>query len=269
VGSYASSCSGAADANYEIGYNTGTVTVVKAATTVSLGSSADPAAYGSTVKIIATVTPAFSGSPTGKVTFSDGTNVLGTGYLSTSGGVTAAALTTSGLSRGAHSITASYAGDGSFNSSSTSTAMIQYVDTSLSGYPTLPNGAVNLSNANLKGAYLGGAALSNAQLTSANFTNAVFLAAVLAHANLSNSNFTSAVFTNANLTAANLTAAILKSASFGGANLAGANLSRVNLAGATGLTSANLSNAIWSNTECPDGTLSNSDGGTCLGHLAP
>jgi hypothetical protein len=37
--------------------------------------------------------------------------------------------------------------------------------------------------------------------------------------------------------------------------------------GATGLKTATLANAIWSKTACPDGTLSNNDGGTCVGHL--
>ena len=47
----------------------------------------------------------------------------------------------------------------------------------------------------------------------------------------------------------------------------GANLSSSNLIGASGLKTATLTGVTWSKTACPDGTLSNNDGGTCVGHL--
>jgi uncharacterized protein YjbI with pentapeptide repeats len=50
------------------------------------------------------------------------------------------------------------------------------------------------------------------------------------------------------------------------ANLVGTDLSGANLSGAD-LSGANMSGIIWSNTVCPDGTISNNDGGACLGHL--
>jgi uncharacterized protein YjbI with pentapeptide repeats len=43
-----------------------------------------------------------------------------------------------------------------------------------------------------------------------------------------------------------------------GANLSGANLN-----------SATLTGVKWNNTTCPDGTNSNADAGTCIGHLKP
>jgi uncharacterized protein YjbI with pentapeptide repeats len=56
-----------------------------------------------------------------------------------------------------------------------------------------------------------------------------------------------------------------------GAGLTGANLNRANLTGAdlsgANLAAANLNRVIWSSTICPDGTNSNNDGNTCLGHL--
>ena len=58
----------------------------------------------------------------------------------------------------------------------------------------------------------------------------------------------------------------LVGANLKGANLSGANLSGANLSGAN-LTGANLSDVTWGNTTCPDGTNSDNDGGTCLGHL--
>jgi uncharacterized protein YjbI with pentapeptide repeats len=39
-----------------------------------------------------------------------------------------------------------------------------------------------------------------------------------------------------------------------------ADLTGANLAG------ANIQKITWSNTTCPDGTNSNADGGTCVGH---
>src|SRR5207248_10512207 len=58
-----------------------------------------------------------TGSPSGIVTFFDGTTAIGSGTIS--GGSAAFAETTQ-LAAGSHSITASYAGDGNFNGSSNS-----------------------------------------------------------------------------------------------------------------------------------------------------
>jgi uncharacterized protein YjbI with pentapeptide repeats len=59
--------------------------------------------------------------------------------------------------------------------------------------------------------------------------------------------------------------------SLAGANLLGQDLTGAALTGAN-LTGANLhvatiTNVSWSNTICPDGTNSDADGGTCIGHL--
>lgn len=91
--------------------------------TVSLTSSADPSAAGQTVTFTATVM-ASGGTPTGNVTFKDGATVLGTAALTGS----SAALTTSSLSAGSHSITAVYSGDANF-AAATSPALTQSVDT--------------------------------------------------------------------------------------------------------------------------------------------
>jgi len=58
----------------------------------------------------------------------------------------------------------------------------------------------------------------------------------------------------------------LSGADLGGANLNRANLSGANLSG-TDLAAANLNNVTWSSTVCPDGTNSDNDGNSCLGHL--
>ncbi len=287
-------------------------TVNQAATTLSLGSTPNPSIHGQTVTFTATVAPVSpgAGTPTGAVTFKDGSSVLGTGTLSTTKGVTTATLTTSSFALGTHTIAAAYAGDANFLTRSTTTT--QYVDTSLSSYPHLPSGAYNLANANLSGAYLLDLSLAGASLANSNFTGANLNLATLTNANLSSSNFTRASFTGANLRGANLSSANLSGANLtganltgdnlGGANLSGANLSGANLGGANlsganlgganlsganltganltrdnlananllgaiGLSTATLTNVHWSMTTCPDGTLSNSDGGTCRGHM--
>jgi hypothetical protein len=33
------------------------------------------------------------------------------------------------------------------------------------------------------------------------------------------------------------------------------------------MKTATLTSVIWSKTQCPDGTNSSSDGGTCMGHV--
>ena len=75
----------------------------------------------------ATITPVSpgSGTPTGNVTFDDGSTVLGTVTL-TSG---TASLTASSLAVGTHSIKAVYAGDANFKTS-TSAVLKQIVNSS-------------------------------------------------------------------------------------------------------------------------------------------
>jgi hypothetical protein len=71
---------------------------------------------GESVTFTASVAPEFSGTPTGKVAFYDGTTLLKTVALS--GGE--AKFTTSKLASAPHSITATYNGSTSFDGSSAS-----------------------------------------------------------------------------------------------------------------------------------------------------
>jgi hypothetical protein len=84
------------------------VTVAKAAITVTLASSANPSSPDQPVTFSATV----HAGATGLVTFLDGTTILGTGTINAAG---VATFTTSTLTIGSHPVTASYAGDSSYN----------------------------------------------------------------------------------------------------------------------------------------------------------
>jgi hypothetical protein len=87
-----------------------TQTVTGAASTVSLASSVNPSSVDQSVTFTATI-PA---NATGTVTFFDGLTILGTGAVSKG----TAMLTTSTLTAGSHTITASYGGDTNNNPAS-------------------------------------------------------------------------------------------------------------------------------------------------------
>jgi hypothetical protein len=74
---------------------------------INLASSLNPAVFGQTVTITATVTP----GATGSITFTDGVNTLGTVPLTRVG---LAVFTYSGLTAGTHNILATYSGDTNF-----------------------------------------------------------------------------------------------------------------------------------------------------------
>src|SRR6266576_3428391 len=84
--------------------------------------------------------------------------------------------------------------------------------------------------------------------------------------NLKSANLSGCYLPNASLAGANATSANLSGAYLAGADLSSANFSQANLRG-TVLTNANISGVKWFQTTCPDGMLSNDNGGTCAGHL--
>jgi hypothetical protein len=92
------------------------VTVNRAATTVALGSSVNPAVTSQAVTFTATVAAVApgSGTPTGTVTFQDGTVVLGTLAVEADGTAT---ITTNFAATGGHAITVVYNGDSNFEAS--------------------------------------------------------------------------------------------------------------------------------------------------------
>jgi hypothetical protein len=90
-----------------------TETVNRAATTVALRSSVNPAVTGQAVTFTATVAAVApgAGTPTGTVTFQDGAVVLGTAAVGAGGTAT---FKTSFAAKGGHVITAVYNGDANF-----------------------------------------------------------------------------------------------------------------------------------------------------------
>jgi hypothetical protein len=128
AGSHGITASYGGDANFNTSASSTLTQTIKAATLTSLVSSVNPSLSGQSVTFTATVTSA-AGTPTGTVAFLDGSTTIGTGTLAGS----IAIFSTSSLSGGTHSITATYTGDANYNSS-TSTALSQTV-TSSGSYP--------------------------------------------------------------------------------------------------------------------------------------
>jgi hypothetical protein len=131
---------------------------------------------------------------------------------------------------------------------------------------------VSLAGLDLAGADFWGAKLEGENFTGADLAGALFGGNTQAQADLS-----SAIFSGANLTGATLDGTYLYTTTFNGANLtdasfAGATLIFVNFSDAN-LTGSDLNQAdllqspSWSDTICPDGTNSDSDGNTCADNL--
>ncbi len=112
----------------DYGPSTGSIThtVSKTDTTTSVDTSANPTLFGEVVTFTAVVTPVAPGSGTvgGTVNFIIDGSLAGSGDLS--GGV--ATFTSTSLTIGTHTITATYAGDNNFNGSSGSLAPDQGIN---------------------------------------------------------------------------------------------------------------------------------------------
>ena len=102
------------DANYSNSSGTVNETVNQSSSTTAVFASANPTTYGQSLTFTVTVS-ASVGTPTGTVTFLDGSVVLGSGTLNAAGQAT---FTTTVLAVGGHTITATYSGDANFGTSS-------------------------------------------------------------------------------------------------------------------------------------------------------
>jgi hypothetical protein len=240
----------------DVATGTFTVTVNRFPTTTSLSSSTNPAVVGQQVSYTATVSSgAGDPAPTGGfVDFYDrgagsGFSLLCSAPLSGGSASCSATLATTG----AHNILAGYSGSAAFADSNSPFPNFTEVVTRV---PCNALAGCDLSGVNLSFANLVGADLQGANLKGANLSGAFLSGANLSGANLMGANLNDADLTGANLKGANLSGANLNFASLSGANLVGANLK-----------TASLIFVGWGNTTCPDGSNSDNEGGTCVGHL--
>lgn len=113
-----------ADGNFVSGSGSlaGGQTVTKATTTTTITSdSPDPSIVGQSYDVHWTVTPQYSGTPTGNVNVSDGTN-------NCSSALSAGICTLTSTTVGAKTLTATYSGDDNFKTSSGTTPHgVQYI----------------------------------------------------------------------------------------------------------------------------------------------
>jgi hypothetical protein len=114
--------------------------VNKAAASVTLSADVNPSNVNQPVKFTAVVTSQ-AGTPTGTITFQDGTSALGTMSLNSG----AAVLTTSALAAGSHSITAVYSGDPNIQGG-TSNVLAQVVSALFPAVATITSSNPNPSN---------------------------------------------------------------------------------------------------------------------------
>jgi sugar lactone lactonase YvrE len=126
--------SGADLADYTVQTTDGVLTITRAGSTTSLNSSTSNLGTGAPVTLTAAVASTTTGTPTGTVTFFNGTTQVGTATLSS--GI--ASLTTSFAATGTDSITAVYAGDTNFTGSSSGSVAVTVVPSGfrLAGTPT-------------------------------------------------------------------------------------------------------------------------------------
>jgi uncharacterized protein YjbI with pentapeptide repeats len=119
----------------------------------------------------------------------------------------------------------------------------------------------NLNNANLSWADLDGANAGFAPIRNANLSNASWVGA----------NAPGAQFDGSDLHRINLLNGDLRSTTFVGsdlryARLDGVDFTNANLTGARFNSYTTFVGTIWSNTTCRDGSNSDANGGTCIGH---
>jgi uncharacterized protein YjbI with pentapeptide repeats len=139
--------------------------------------------------------------------------------------------------------------------------------------PTLSieSGAI-LDNAKFKNAYMestyfGGHGTNinfkNAELNYTSFINVVYQNANFSNTTLYHSDLSGSDFSNSNMTGL----ISVDGANFSNVNLTNVNFTNANLNLAQNMGIANVTGVTWSNTTCPDGSNSNSNGNTCVGHF--
>ena len=136
------------DRNYAAGTSSVVDQLVEGRPTVALTSSPNPAGVGAGVTLKAHVLGAYPspGAPTGSVTFTDGSDVLGSAPLS---GAAYATFATSSLGLGSHPITATYDGDANYTTA-TSPVLTEVVGGTSSVTVSSPKAFVDLTAASVE-----------------------------------------------------------------------------------------------------------------------
>ncbi len=162
--------------------------------------------------------------------------------------------------------------------SNTDFTVITMGNNSLEGVNIADNS--DLSNKDLTSDTFKVIAIDSTNLTGVNMSNHVFAdgTTFITNSNLTNANLSGVTFsvgsgagidfTNSNLSGTNFMGADFSTANtaiFSGITGSNTNFTNANLTSAI-TTGASLTSPIWSNTTCPDGTNSNSNGNTCVGH---
>jgi hypothetical protein len=252
-----------------------TVNAVPSSTTTTISNvSASPSfnANGVTFTASVAVVAPGTGTPGGTVTFFDGTTSLGTGQVQLVGGKAQATLTTYSLPMGKHVITARYDGAtglgpngaGGFGPSlSTQVEHWVSIDPATLGWNYSAGGYIVRDR---PAGIFYGLNLAKASLWG-NLIDAIFTRADLTGATLNSQQLTGTDFSHARLNNAQIVGSSLQGARFNWADLTGVKFSNADLTGATGLNEALLTNVTWFSTVCPDGTMSDQNRNTCIGHL--
>jgi hypothetical protein len=129
-------------------------------TTTAVTSGPTPSSFGQPVTLTATVAPVApgTGTPTGTVSFYNGSTLLGTGTLAAGSGGDQASLVVSSLPVGSNTINATYSGDPSYGTSSTTHSATQVVGaatTTLTATPYTQQGVVSATLATAWGPVVG------------------------------------------------------------------------------------------------------------------
>ncbi len=130
VGSHTFALNYLGNGNFDASTQSATLNVGKDSPSVLLSTSGSPSQTGQSVTFTAAVIPLNPAQVTGSVAFKDGSQTLSTVALNNNG---TASLTTSALATGNHTITASYGGDGNFNTGSASTSQTVKLNCDLNG----------------------------------------------------------------------------------------------------------------------------------------
>lgn len=135
----------------------------------------------------------------------------------------------------------------------------------------------NLAGVIFKGGILSESTFENVDLTGADLSDLVSFSEAIGESgggdspnnsfggrslSFQGSNLTSANFSNDALFESNFSDTVLNNTNF-----TNANIHTVNFNGATMMDTAILTGVVWNNTTCPDGTNSDNNGNTCVGHF--